>query len=337
MDDEFKVAHGEAVGTVAAQSISEPSTQQVLRSFHFAGLGSALVTTGLPRIIELVDAKKEPSTPLTTIYLLPGYKDNVDKANAVLKKLDSVKVSDVALRIVESFDKNILRVVLSKNKLKLYELTPLKVAERIEKVFKLKTAVKENKIIIKTKKIGIREMRLLSTRIMKLLIRGIENSGKAQLNIAPNGELYIIIYGNNLEEYMKIEGVDTRRIYCNDPFAVYRTFGIEAARNTILKELKLTMDNLGISLSPRHLMLLVDAMTSRGIIMGVGRHGLVGAKKSVLARAAYEETVKHLTKAAAIGEVDPIKGVTESGIVGKQISLGTGSIKLAVKNINKSE
>src|SRR3990170_587417 len=60
---------GEAVGIVAAQSIGEPGTQMTLRTFHYAGVKEQNVTLGLPRLIEIVDARRIPSTPIMTIYL----------------------------------------------------------------------------------------------------------------------------------------------------------------------------------------------------------------------------------------------------------------------------
>ncbi len=118
---------------------------------------------------------------------------------------------------------------------------------------------------------------------------------------------------------------------------MYKIFGVEAARNTLANEIMSTLEQQGISVSPRHILLLADAMTHSGEIKNVGRHGLTGEKKSVFAKAAYEETVKHLINAAAFGELDPMKGVTESILVGKQISLGTGIVKLAIKKEDLSK
>ena len=78
-------------------------------------------------------------------------------------------------------------------------------------------------------------------------------------------------------------------------------------------------------------------MTAGGTIQSIGRHGLVGKKESVFARAAFEETVKHLINAAAFGQVDYMRGVTENILVGKQIPLGTGSVKLAIKGRKRKE
>lgn len=54
-----QVEEGEAVGTVAAQSIGEPGTQMTMRTFHYAGVAEVNVTLGLPRLIEIVDARKK--------------------------------------------------------------------------------------------------------------------------------------------------------------------------------------------------------------------------------------------------------------------------------------
>ena len=56
-----------------------------------------------------------------------------------------------------------------------------------------------------------------------------------------------------------------------------------------------------------------------------------GNKASVFARASYEETVKHFVNASVFGERDPLKGVSENILIGKQINVGTGRIKLAIK------
>ncbi len=48
---------GEAVGVIAAQSIGEPGTQLVLRTFHSGGTAAADITTGLPRVEEIFEAR----------------------------------------------------------------------------------------------------------------------------------------------------------------------------------------------------------------------------------------------------------------------------------------
>ena len=71
--EKMKVEPGEAIGLVTAQSIGEPGTQLTMRTFHYAGILEMNVTLGLPRVIEIVDARSQPSTPMMIVYLLPEY------------------------------------------------------------------------------------------------------------------------------------------------------------------------------------------------------------------------------------------------------------------------
>ena len=60
---------GESVGLVAAESIGEPGTQMTLNTFHFAGVAEMQVTTGLPRLIEILDGRKTIATTSFPISL----------------------------------------------------------------------------------------------------------------------------------------------------------------------------------------------------------------------------------------------------------------------------
>ncbi|RLF04433.1 MAG: DNA-directed RNA polymerase subunit A'', partial [Thermoprotei archaeon] len=87
---EAVVEPGEAVGTVGAQSIGEPGTQMTLRTFHFAGVRELNVTLGLPRLIEILDAKRTPSTPLMRIELDEKAKYDRAKAEELARKIQHV-------------------------------------------------------------------------------------------------------------------------------------------------------------------------------------------------------------------------------------------------------
>lgn len=63
------VSPGECVGVIAAQSIGEPATQMTLNTFHSSGTGNKMVTAGIPRLKELINAAKTLKTPGMTIYL----------------------------------------------------------------------------------------------------------------------------------------------------------------------------------------------------------------------------------------------------------------------------
>src|SRR3989338_2804219 len=79
--DEFKVAQiapGECVGLVSAESIGQQGTQMTLNTFHFAGVAEMNVTVGLPRIIEILDGRKDISTPMMEVYLKSPYNKGKD-------------------------------------------------------------------------------------------------------------------------------------------------------------------------------------------------------------------------------------------------------------------
>ncbi len=326
------VEYGEPVGIIAAQSVGEPGTQMILRSFHLAGIESTISTSGLPRIIELVDAKKKPSTPVTYIYLESRINKSFEKSEELLKKINEVRMSGIAKRVLENFSKGMIKVVLDRQELEVEGLTAKQIASKINKELDLDADVKEGNIIISTHTKNLKEIRAASIKIMKMLVSGIDGAGRGTIRRdEKTGEFYLVSGGSNIDGIMGVDGVDKKRTTTNDIFAIYRLFGIEGARNALVFELKKTLKEQKISVDERHLDLIADAMTSMGTIKGVGRHGLSGEKKSVFARAAYEETMKHLIHAAAFGEIDSMRGVTENILVGKQMPIGTGSVKLAIK------
>ncbi|KAK9866738.1 hypothetical protein WJX84_006023 [Apatococcus fuscideae] len=60
---------GECIGTVAAQSIGEPTTQMTLNTFHYAGVSAKNVTLGVPRLTEIINIAKNIKTPSLSVYL----------------------------------------------------------------------------------------------------------------------------------------------------------------------------------------------------------------------------------------------------------------------------
>ena len=330
----YAVQAGEPVGVIAAQSLGEPGTQMVLKLFHTVGISSSLATSGLPRLIELLDVKKKPSTPISRIRLMESYAKNFGKADEAAKKISEIKMRSITRRIAENFSKGKIQILLNSQALQAADITPGHVAARIRKDFGLEAEVGENSaIVINTHTKNLKEIRAITVKLAKAIVNGIEGAGRAMvMQDQRTGEFYIESAGSNIEPIMKIEGVDGARIYTNDLMEMYRVFGIEAARNTLVNELKKTLEDQSITVNDRHLFLIADAMTASGGIQSIGRHGLVGNKESVFARAAFEETVKHLINAAAFGQVDYMRGVTENILIGKQIPLGTGSVKLAIKS-----
>ena len=108
--------------------------------------------------------------------------------------------------------------------------------------------------------------------------------------------------------------------------------GIEAARNAIIHEALSTLQEQGLDVDIRHLMLVADIMTFSGEIRSIGRYGVAGSKSSILARAAFEETIKHLIRAAIRNESDYFNGIFENVMIGQVIPSGTGMFDLLAKS-----
>ena len=122
--------------------------------------------------------------------------------------------------------------------------------------------------------------------------------------------------------------MDKKRTSTNSIQEIYEVLGVEAARNSIIDEASKTLDEQGLTVDIRHIMLVADLMTNDGDVKAIGRHGISGRKSSVLARAAFEITAAHLLHAALTGEVDHLDGVAENIIVGQPVTLGTGAVNL---------
>ena len=152
--------------------------------------------------------------------------------------------------------------------------------------------------------------------------------------LEPSKDWVIYTQGSNLRGVLDIDEIDTNRTFTNDISEIYEVLGIEAARNAVFQEALRTLQEQGLEVDQRHLMLVSDMMTLTGQVRAVGRQGISGKKSSVLARAAFEITTKHLLHAGISGEIDPLTGVAENIIVGQPITLGTGSVNLVYRKGN---
>ncbi|MBL7080215.1 DNA-directed RNA polymerase subunit A' [Candidatus Bathyarchaeota archaeon] len=318
------VEPGEAVGTIAAQSIGEPGTQMTLRTFHYAGVAELNVTLGLPRLIELVDARRQPSTPVMNIYLDSKHKRSKAKTREVAEKLTYTVLDDVVDVINVDLKEDAIKFSLSPEYMKNLNVEMADVEKALPMKFE---KIDDNSFRIALSEEKNKDPEKLVGKIIATPIRGIPEI-KRVLTTYENGEWVIRTDGSNLEGVLSIEGVDPTRTTTNDIHEIAEILGIEAARNALIKEAHAVLEEQGLDVDIRHVMLVSDIMTNSGEIQQIGRHGISGKKSSVLARAAFELTIQHLVNAAIKGETDPLKGVIENIIVGQSMPLGTGSVEL---------
>ena len=348
----------ESVGIIAAQSIGEPGTQMTLRTFHYAGVAEMNVTLGLPRLIELVDARRVPSTPMMTVHVEKKLRSDRDAVQKIALQIEVTTVPDVASigTVVED-----LKVVVSPQAA-LLDARGVKRAELEEalgnnldgRLFEVKPGsgsgeTRALEIHLKESAAGATKSRreelveempfkkllIASEEAKQIQIKGVQGIRRALIR-KEKDEYVIYTEGSNLEGVLEIPGVDGVRTTTNSVFEIYRVYGVEAARAALIHEANRTLAEQGLGVDIRHLMLVADVMTNEGDIRAIGRHGISGKKTSVLARAAFEITAAHLLRAAITGEVDELKGVAENIIVGQPITLGTGAVNLVYRPVGEA-
>ena len=337
--DRAHVEAGEAVGTVAAQSVGEPGTQMTMRTFHYAGVTELNVTLGLPRLIEIVDARKDIATPTMDIYFDEERRNDEEFVRTLANQIGKSTINDILKDFNLNYGTMEVEAVLDSKKIEEKRLDRDEINAAIEKAFK-KAVINGDDIIISSaktdksdSKFEIRELRLLADKVRDLQISGIKGIGKVIIR-KDDKEWIIHTEGSNLKEILDMDGIDHVRTTTNNIHEIGEVLGIEAARQSIINEAQNTLSEQGLSVDVRHIMLVADIMTSEGHVKSIGRHGISGEKSSVLARAAFEETGKHLLNASIRGEVDDLTVIIENIIIGQPIPLGTGSVgvKMDYKN-----
>lgn len=128
-----------------------------------------------------------------------------------------------------------------------------------------------------------------------------------------------------------LEEIDFKRSYTNNIHEISKVLGVEAARAALIKEISETIQQQGLDIDERHINLVADIMTLTGDVKAVGRYGVAGMKSSVLARAGFEETIKHLVRASVRNEIDTFDGIFDNVMINHQVPVGTGMFELIAK------
>ena len=323
-----KIEPGEAVGVVTAQSFGEASTQMVLNVFHHAGVAQMQITQGLPRIIEILDARKQPSTPLMEVYLDKEHNNEKD-ARVIAEKIKEVKLREIISQIKIDFVGKKIEVELDSKALKNIHAGAGKVAERLnEKGFKVKDS--NEKLTVSVTDLDFKAMYKLKEKLKNTIISGIK--GISQVVVAKVERDFVVrTAGSNLNDIREVKGVDRDKVTSNDIHDVANVLGIEAARQTIINEINQVIETQGLDINERHLKLVADAMTSNGAVKGVTRMGIISDKASILARATFETPDKQFINATIQGGKDELNSVIENILLNQAIPVGTGLPGLLVR------
>ncbi len=323
----------ESAGIVSAQSIGEPGTQMTMRTFHYAGVAEMNVTLGLPRLIEIVDARRVPSTPIMELYVKSGHSD-LEKMRKIATEIEMTSLEDIASIETDLVNMRVLAYP-DDHRMRSRGVTWPELEEKMKKYGEVQEVKRQvgnvekraRALVVEAGEPSFKKLQRLVEQVRTMKIKGIDGISRAI--IKKRGEGYVIYTeGSNLSKILELPYVDASRTSTNSIQEIYEVLGIEAARNAIVNEAYNTLQEQGLTVDIRHIMLVSDMMTNDGDVKAIGRHGISGRKSSVLARAAFEITAHHLLRAAITGEVDYLDGVAENVIVGQPVTLGTGAVNL---------
>ena len=292
-----------------------------------------IMTTSIPQDFDMVESyfiipeDSQDSPELQSRWLLRLILDRQ-------KLLDKgLRVEDIAMKIKEEYPKD-LAVIFSDNNA---DEQVIRIRFIHQGDSKYEDEDVEEDIMLK---------RFEDHLLNSLTLRGVEGVEKAFLNkdpkltTLPDGSLlankedkrceewFLDTSGTALDKVLAIDGVDPTRTYSNSFVQVMEVFGIEACRSALMRELTQVLAFDGSYVNHRHLALLVDVMTSRGHLMAITRHGINRADTGALMRCSFEETVEILLEAAAVGELDDCRGISENVMLGQLAPMGTGELQV---------
>jgi DNA-directed RNA polymerase beta' subunit len=356
-------------------------------TFHNAGTGSVVTSTGVPRIKEIINVSKTIKTPVMEVYLKPQYTESIDKAKMISNQIEFTKLHDIVektmiiyehtnvvmektedmefIQIYQEFAELmgvsqcpddelshwVLRIVFNKEKMmnkNIYLSDIQEVIARNSVEDDIQCTFSDDNAKELMMRIRVREdsydgdylafLQELEKILMGITIQGIPNIEKVipqmmkKLAYSADGsynqstEWYLWTVGVNLVDVLMNENVDSTRTLSNDINEITEIFGIEATRNIILREL-LKMPDYPVNY--RHISLLGDIMTHRGVIMKIERHGINrSGERGPIAKATFEESLEILVKASTFGEKDKMGGVSANIMFGQLPKVGTNSFEL---------
>ena len=325
------ISPNEAIGVITAQSVGEPATQMTLNTFHFAGVATQSVE-GLPRIIEILDVKKTLTMPQMKVFLRPELKLDEEGVKTVAGKIKETKLSEFTSKTDISIENSQVTIELDTKMFKRYGLDPENIISYLDKKIRKSSQIDGSKLLIDgdSKTPTLKELMTLKELALNSIIYGIKGIKDVSI-IKENDEFIILTKGISMKNVLKIEEVDPYRLYCNDIEEMNSVYGIEAARQTIIREIMEVVNSQGLSINERHVLLIADVMTYTGEVRGMTRYGIVADKLNVLTRASFETPLKHISRGALLNESNKLTSITENVMTNQMVNVGTGLPRISVK------
>lgn len=234
------------------------------------------ITLGVPRIKEIINAVKIPSTPLITAGLTNEY--DPDFARQVKGRIEKTYLGQVSQYIEEVYESDdcylLIKLDLDRIRLLKLEINAMSIIDSIVQDKKMKK-VKYNQLALNssdTITLHVSDtlkgnmyytIKRYKEILPHIVVKGISSVDRAVITVdEKEGKRHkLFVEGEGMRDVMGTQGVNASETTSNNTMEVYRCLGIEAARTTIINEIVYTMASHGIGLDVRHVMLLADLMT----------------------------------------------------------------------------
>ena len=350
-----RVSPGEAVGVLAASSVGHPCTQLTLSNFHAAGVAEKNGTLGVPRIKELVDARRNITTPCTYIA------STVSQRHVVLTMLadvctlvqvchepDSHDGSDDFLCEMarHTLDLNTLRSNVCSHIVRLELNKPLLMSRLLtikdvrntlrhtlgsEQVLIECTETNMAMWIVKVRMIDMmhkpcREIdRRVTEMLLQHLLKTVRVCGVQGYTACLDDNVAV---GVNLRGLANLPGIDWESTTCNELFTIQEILGLEAMAMCLFHEIRKVLSFDGEYVDNRHIIMVVNVMLMRGFMMPLNRHGINKLPTGPFVRSTFEMTSDVLFEAGAFGEKHRLVSVSDNIMLGQRVPVGTGCMEL---------
>ena len=344
------VVPGETVGMIAALSMASSVTQSTLNSFHAAGQSCKSVTLGVPRLTELIGATPNISTPSLTIPTSNPHAVKDDISACLLRDVvtcteihydPDFSVDEAHVREyldwpdvpLDSQSQWLLRFMLDRHAVTTAGVTLANIAEALVQPHVAVYASDQNcdLLVIHLRYLAGQDgcMSTLENACLSTVIRGIPGIDKAYVREAPGEQPAVETDGSRLAAVLGLWGLQGgNRVTSNSVVEVLEVLGIEAARAQLLAEIRKVLEFDGNYVSLRHLLLLVDLMTTSGATTPITRTGVIKQITGPLGTATFEETTEVLFRAASQHTYDDLSGASQRIIFGETGKYGTGCVDL---------
>ena len=336
---------GEAIGATAGACIGEPATQAALRTFHFAG--AAQKQGDINRLKQILEYTKLSNAAPETVV---RFKEDVteEEANMVLSLLAEVKGSQLVKLVSYDTENNLIMVQFDFKAMGTFRISPDIVYRQVidaldsaaeARLFTYQALserlIPEEPLTFKIESVGSSPSVLLYAKetIVGSTFNGIAGVRDIQLGQPETdayGRFHIVMQAASASLLNTLSKLfpgllDMSLLETNNHVWIEKNFGLEAALGNVYRELDSQMNMSGGigEYDMRYIRTIVDCMGEYGNIKSLGPQGMSGRDNpSILGGMSIQYVKDILHGGATMGNRDPIRGVTESIVVGKTPKIG---------------